>query len=84
MTTAREHQAGPSSARRPIQKPKLVAGLAVWIARFQQQLSDHVFAKGDAFAREHGWEITKTTGRLSAYPKVLRVTRRMATGVTGR
>jgi hypothetical protein len=34
-----------------------------WVARFQQRLSDCVFA-GDAFARERGWEITKTTGRF--------------------
>jgi len=27
-----------------------------------QQLSDHIFADGDAFAIEHGWEITKTAG----------------------
>lgn len=35
-----------------------------WVARFQQQLSNRVFADGDAFARERGWEITKTTGRF--------------------
>ena len=38
--------------------------LAGWIARLERQLSDRVFADGDAFAREHGWEITKTIGRL--------------------
>ena len=38
--------------------------LAGWIARLQRQLSGRVFADGDAFAREHGWEITTTTGRL--------------------
>jgi hypothetical protein len=27
-------------------------------------LSDRVFVGGDAFARENGWEITKTTGRV--------------------
>jgi hypothetical protein len=37
--------------------------LAEWIARLQQQLSDRLFADADAFAREHGWQITKTTGR---------------------
>jgi hypothetical protein len=41
-----------------------VPRLAAWIARLQRQLSDRVFAGGDAFAREHGWEITKTTGRF--------------------
>ena len=38
--------------------------LAGWIVRLQRQLSDRIFADGDAFARERGWEITKTTGRL--------------------
>jgi hypothetical protein len=38
--------------------------LTGWMARFQRQLSDRIFADGDAFARERGWEITKTTGRL--------------------
>ena len=38
--------------------------LAGWLARLQRQLSDRVFADGDVFAREHGWEITTTTGRL--------------------
>jgi hypothetical protein len=38
--------------------------LARWIARLHRQLSDCVFADGDAFAREHEWQITKTTGRF--------------------
>ena len=38
--------------------------LAGWIAGLQRQLSGRVFADGDALAREHGWEITKTTGRF--------------------
>jgi hypothetical protein len=38
--------------------------LAGWIARLQRQLSDRVFADGDTFACEQGWEITKTTGRF--------------------
>jgi hypothetical protein len=37
---------------------------AAWIARLQRQLTDRIFADGDAFAHEHGWEITKTTGRF--------------------
>jgi hypothetical protein len=37
---------------------------AAWIARLQRQLTDRIFADGDAFGREHGWEITKTTGRF--------------------
>src|SRR5215467_631209 len=39
----------------------LVAG---WIRRRQQELSDAVHAAGDELARDHGWEITKSTGRL--------------------
>jgi hypothetical protein len=35
-----------------------------WIAQLQRQLSGRLFAGGDAFAREHRWEITKTTGRF--------------------
>jgi hypothetical protein len=35
---------------------------ADWIARLLRQLSDRVFADGDAFARKNGWEITNTTG----------------------
>jgi len=42
----------------------LVRRLAGWIARLQRRLSGRVFADGDALAREHGWEITKTTGRF--------------------
>jgi hypothetical protein len=37
---------------------------AEWVVRLLRQLSDRVFADGDAFARENGWEITKTTGRF--------------------
>jgi hypothetical protein len=36
---------------------------ARWLARLRQQLSERIFADGDAFARENLWEITKTTGR---------------------
>jgi hypothetical protein len=38
--------------------------LGAWIVRLQRQLFDHLFAEGDAFAREQGWEITESTGRL--------------------
>jgi hypothetical protein len=50
VNTAQEHKPGTPRAD--------------WIARLLRQLSDHVFAGGDAFARENGWEITKTTGRF--------------------
>ena len=38
--------------------------LAARIARLRRQLSDRVHVGGDVFAREHGWTITTTTGRL--------------------
>jgi len=34
------------------------------IARLQRQLSDCIHQSGDALARERGWDITTTTGRL--------------------
>jgi hypothetical protein len=34
------------------------------IARLQWRLSDPIHAHGDVFARQHGWAITTTTGRL--------------------
>jgi hypothetical protein len=38
--------------------------LAGGIARLQRRLSDRLFADENAFAHEHGWEITKTAGRF--------------------
>jgi hypothetical protein len=38
--------------------------LGAWMARLQRLLSDRLFAQGDAFAREQGWETTKSTGRF--------------------
>ena len=49
MNTAQDRRPGTSRAE--------------WVARLLRQLSDLVFADGDAFARRNGWEITKTTGR---------------------
>jgi hypothetical protein len=39
-------------------------GLAGWLVSIQRRLSDHVQADGDATARQHGWAITVTPGRL--------------------
>jgi hypothetical protein len=50
VNTAHEHKPGTPRAE--------------WVARLLCQLSDRVFAGGDAFARENGWQITKTTGRF--------------------
>jgi hypothetical protein len=38
--------------------------LAAQVARVQWLLSGRLFARGDAVAREYGWEITKSTGRF--------------------
>lgn len=38
--------------------------LAARLAQLQRQLSDRLFAEGDAFAREQGWKITKSIGRF--------------------
>jgi hypothetical protein len=38
--------------------------LASWAARLQRQLSDRMFTEDDASAREHGWTVTKTSGRF--------------------
>lgn len=46
--------------------------LAARAARLQRLLSDRLFAEGDAFAREHGWEITKSTGRSGFGARIYR------------
>ena len=38
--------------------------IPTWIGRRQRELSDRVHATGDECARQHGWEITKSTGRF--------------------
>ncbi len=43
-----------------------------WITRFQQRLSDRLWAEDDAFARQAGWTITKTTGRFGFGARVYR------------
>lgn len=50
MNTARAHKPGTPRAD--------------WVVRLLRELSDRLFAGGDAFARKNGWEITKTTGRF--------------------
>jgi hypothetical protein len=50
VTTAHEHKPGTPPTKSA--------------ARLLRQLSDRLFADGDAFARKNGWQITKTTGRF--------------------
>jgi hypothetical protein len=42
----------------------ILAGLPAWIGRRQRELSDRVHAPGDESAGQHGWEVTKSTGRF--------------------
>jgi hypothetical protein len=37
--------------------------ITTWIGRCQRKLSDRVHAAGDDRAHNHGWDVTKTTGR---------------------
>jgi len=46
--------------------------VSAWIAQLQRQLSDRLHADGDALARERGWTITTTTGRLGFGGRVYR------------
>jgi hypothetical protein len=43
-----------------------------WITRIQQQLSDSVHTRGDAFAEQAGWTTTRTTGRFGFGARVYR------------
>jgi hypothetical protein len=43
---------------------RLLSRLAGWAARTLERLSDRIHAGGEAIARQQGWEITRTTGRL--------------------
>jgi hypothetical protein len=38
--------------------------ISAWVRHRQRELSDRVHAAGDAAARQHGWAIIKSTGRL--------------------
>jgi hypothetical protein len=43
---------------------RLLSRLAAWAVRPLERLSDRIHAGGEAIARQHGWEITRATGRL--------------------
>jgi hypothetical protein len=38
--------------------------VAAWIGRQQEHLGDRIHAAGDALARDTGWTVTRSTGRL--------------------
>ncbi len=40
------------------------ARMSAWIGRRQRELSDRIYAVGDEHARQHGWHVTKSTGRF--------------------
>jgi hypothetical protein len=42
------------------------------ITRLQHRLSDRMHARGDAFAGQAGWTITRTTGRFGFGARVYR------------
>lgn len=42
----------------------IIGRQAAQIAQHQHRLSDRLHASEDAAARQHGWDITVTTGRL--------------------
>jgi hypothetical protein len=50
----------------------VIGRVSAWIARRQQQFSDQLHADEDALARERGWTITTTTGRLGFGGRVYR------------
>jgi hypothetical protein len=53
-------------------RASMSALVADWIRRRQQELSDAMHAAGDERARDHGWEITKGTGRLGFGTRIYR------------
>jgi hypothetical protein len=42
----------------------ILALMYAWIGQRQRELSDRVHAAGDERARQHGWEVTKSTDRF--------------------
>jgi hypothetical protein len=48
----------------PRKRYRVPARISAWIGRRQQDLSHRAHAAADDRARQHGWEITKSTGRF--------------------
>jgi hypothetical protein len=45
-------------------RARLVARISGWVRRCQHELSARVHAAGDKRARQYGWEVMDSTGRL--------------------
>jgi hypothetical protein len=54
----------PVTGATPRRRYRLRARISAWISRGQQDLSDRVHAAADDRARQHGWQITNSTGRF--------------------
>jgi hypothetical protein len=53
----------PTAAARG-KRYRVPARVSAWIGRRQQDLSDRAHAAADDRARQHGWQVTKSTGRF--------------------
>jgi hypothetical protein len=55
------HLMTDTTARR---RAGILTRMRAWIGQRQRELSDRVHAASDECARQHGWEVTKSTGRF--------------------
>jgi hypothetical protein len=55
------HLTTETTARR---RAGILARMPAWIRRHQRELSNQVHAARDERARQHGWQVTKSTGRF--------------------
>jgi hypothetical protein len=54
----------PMTDATPRTRYRVPARISAWIARRQEDLSDRAHAAADDRARQHGWQITNSTGRF--------------------
>src|SRR6516165_473582 len=50
-----------TAARRRL---SVLTRIPTWVVRRLSEMSDRIYAAGDEYARHHGWEVTKSTGRF--------------------
>jgi hypothetical protein len=55
------HRMTETTARR---RAGILARMPTWIGRRQRELSDRLHAAEDECARQHGWQVTNSTGRF--------------------